>query len=190
MQRRSSTAEVPDASPPPPPVDSRARLQAMFDSHHNLVWRTLRRFGLDPEAAADVAQQAYLVAIERVADIWPGSERAFLLGTALRLARRHRRNAARTPLDGWIDERTGPPQHAESHAITLELLDRVLSQLDAGLVEVFVLFDIEGFSTKEIASALGVPDGTVASRLRRAREEFRAAARRLECVLHREEGGR
>lgn len=190
MQRRSSTAEVPDASPPPPPRDSRARLQGMFDSHHNLVWRTLRRFGLAPDAAADVAQQAYLVAVERIADIWPGSERAFLLGTALRLARKQRRNAARTSLDGGIEERTRQPEHAESHAMTLELLDRVLSQLDAGLVEVFVLFDIEGFSTKEIASALGLPDGTVASRLRRAREEFRAAARRLERVLHREEGGR
>ena len=66
----------------------------------------------------------------------------------------------------------------------------VLSQLDASLVEVFVLFDIEGFSTKEIASALELPGGTVASRLRRARDEFRAAAQRVERVMHREEGGR
>ena len=58
-----------------PPVDDRARLQAMFDSHHELVWRTLRRYGLDPEAAADVGQQAYVVAIERIVDIWQGSER-------------------------------------------------------------------------------------------------------------------
>ena len=57
MQRRSTAAEVPEASPPPPSLDSRARLQQMFDSHHNLVWRTLRRYGLDPEAA-DVGQQA------------------------------------------------------------------------------------------------------------------------------------
>jgi len=190
MQRRSTAAEVRDASPPPPAVDSRARLQQMFDSHHNLVWRTLRRYGLDPEAAADVGQQAYVVAIERIADIWPGSERAFLLGTALRLARKQRRTAARVPLESGIDERARQPGHAESQAITLELLDRVLGQLDASLVEVFVLFDVEGFSTKEIASALAVPEGTVASRLRRAREEFRAVTRRLECVLQREERGR
>ena len=177
-------------SPPPPPVDSHARLQQMFDSHHNMVWRTLRRYGLDPEAAADVGQQAYLVAVERIADIWPGSERAFLLGTALRLARKQRRNAARSPLDNRIDERARQPERAETQAMTLELLDRVLSQLDASLVEVFVLFDVEGFSTKEIASALAVPEGTVASRLRRAREEFRAVTRRLECVLQREERGR
>lgn len=190
MQRPATTAEVSTASPPPSLVDSRARLQRMFDNHRHLVFRTLRRYGLDPEAAADVGQQAFLIAVERISDIWPGSERAFLLGTALRVARKQRRTAARTPVDLRIEDLARQPERAESQAMTLELLDRVLSQLDTSLVEVFVLFDVEGFSTKEIASALAVPEGTVASRLRRAREEFRAAVRRIECVRHREEGGR
>lgn len=204
MQRAATAAAVAEAVAPTAPVhaplmspmsvDGRARLQTMFDSHHNLVWRTLRRYGLDAEAAADVGQQAYLVAVERIADIWPGSERAFLLGTALRLARKHRRTAARTALDGraeeCVDERVQRATSAESQAMTLELLDRVLGQLDASLVEVFVLFDVEGCSTREIAGALSIPEGTVASRLRRAREEFRAATRRLSLALDREEGGR
>lgn len=202
MQPRGSAAGVAEQALTVPrldaAVDSRARLQHMFDSHHNLVFRTLRRYGLDAEAAADVGQQAFLVAVERIADIWPGSERAFLLGSALRIAQRHRRNAARAPLpsgldaglDGGLDERARQPASAESQAMTLELLDRVLGQLDSTLVEVFVLFDVEGFSTKEIASALSLPEGTVASRLRRAREEFRAATRRLQLVLEREKGGR
>jgi RNA polymerase sigma-70 factor (ECF subfamily) len=191
MQRRENAAEVLDVPEPLlPPQANRERLQAMFNLHHQVVWRTLRRYGLDPEAAADVCQQAYLVAVEREGDIWPGSERAFLLGTALRLARKQRRSAARMQLENAIDERVRAPAGAESQAITLQLLDRVLAQLDASLVEVFVLFDIEGFSTKEIASAIGVPDGTVASRLRRAREAFRAATRRLELTSEREEGGR
>src|SRR5262245_24220208 len=134
MQRRSSAAKLADAVPSVPAVDGRARLQHMFDSHHNLVWRTLRRYGLDAEAAADVGQQAFLVAVERVDDIWPGSERAFLIGTALRLARKQRRNAARTSLAAGIDERAREPERAESQAMTLELLDHVLSQLDASLV--------------------------------------------------------
>lgn len=190
MQRRSATAQ--QSLPPPPAamVDDRARLQAMFDAHHNLVWRTLRRFGLDPDSAADVGQQAFVVALERIADIWPGSERAFLLGTALRIARNVRRKEIRLPLESEPGERAPQPSKAESQAMTLELLDRVLSQLDAGLVEVFVLFDVEGFSAPEIARALNVPVGTVASRLRRAREEFRAAAQRLERVIEREDRGR
>ena len=176
--------------PLPLPSDANARLQHMFDHHHALVWRMLRRYGLDGEAAADVGQQAFVVAVERVSDIWPGSERAFLLGTALRLARKHRRSEARATLDAAHDERTRQPVSAESAAMTLELLDRVLAQLDASLVEVFVLFDVEGCSTREIADALEIPAGTVASRLRRAREEFKAATRRLSLVQDREEGSR
>ena len=163
-----------------------ARLRAMFDAHHNLVWRTLRRFGLDAEAAADVGQQAFLVAVERVADIWPGSERAFLIGTALRLARSARRTAQRLDPQGQLDERVLETGHAESRAETLELLDQILSKMDPSLVEVFVLFDVEEFSTAEIARALDIPSGTVASRVRRAREEFRAITDRLERVLERE----
>jgi RNA polymerase sigma-70 factor (ECF subfamily) len=185
----TAIAETPAPSTSEPTVDGRARLREMFDRHHNLVWRTLRRYGLDAEAAADVGQQAFLVAVERITDIRFGSERAFLLGAALRLARKHRRNLARSPLGDGLHERTPQPARAESQAMTLELLDRVLCQLDASLVEVFVLFDVEGFSTREIAGALAIPEGTVASRLRRAREEFRAITRRLQLVLDREEGG-
>jgi RNA polymerase sigma-70 factor (ECF subfamily) len=168
--------------------NDRARLQAMFDAHHNVVWRTLRRYGLDGEAAADVGQQAFLVAVERIADIWPGSERAFLIGTALRLARSSRRSAAKLDPQGQLDERVLQRGVAESQAMTLQLLDRVLSKMDRGLVEIFVLFDVEGFSATEIARALDLPAGTVASRVRRAREEFRAATARLERVFERERG--
>ncbi len=44
---------------------------------------------------------------------------------------------------------------------------------------VFVLFELEELTVTEIARVLEVPIGTVSSRLRRARELFRAAALRL-----------
>jgi RNA polymerase sigma-70 factor (ECF subfamily) len=189
---------VPESLEPQPALEAqpdraasdRTRLQGMFDAHHNLVWRTLRRYGLDADAAADVGQQAFLVAVERIADIWPGSERAFLIGTAIRLARSSRRTARRLDPQGQLDERVFQPGQAESQAMTLQLLDRVLSKLDRSLVEVFVLFDVEGFSAAEIARALDLPPGTVASRVRRAREEFRAVTARLELVFEREKRGR
>jgi RNA polymerase sigma-70 factor (ECF subfamily) len=189
MLRRGAEDLTVKASPPLP-LDEHARLHAMFDAHHNLVWRTLRRYGLDPEAAADVAQQAYLVAVQRIADIWPGTERAFLMGTALRLARTAGRSAARLQLDDRLETQLKHSGHPEAHATTIQLLDRVLSQLDPTLVEVFVLFDVEGFSAPELAEALAIPVGTVASRVRRAREEFRAVTQRLSRVLEREGGGR
>ncbi|HET8935874.1 MAG TPA: sigma-70 family RNA polymerase sigma factor [Polyangiales bacterium] len=196
MLRRATSTTVPISEPEAPhgaplasgPEAQRARVRAMFEAHHQLVWRSLRRYGLDAEAAADITQQAFVVALERVADIWPGRERAFLIGTALRLARSAQRMTARYCLDTQLEERliqTAP--HPEKSATTLELLDRVLAQLDDGLVEVFVLFDIEGMSGPELAHALGIPTGTVASRVRRAREAFRAAAQRVELTRAREE---
>ena len=52
--------------------------------------------------------------------------------------------------------------------------DEVLDVMPIDLRTVFVLFELEGMSTVEIAPVLGIPVGTASSRLRRAREEFQA----------------
>lgn len=190
MDRRVSQAQTEGArSTEPQPQGRRERLEAMFETHHNVVWRTLRRYGLDPDAAADVGQQAFLVAIERVDDIWLGSERAFLIGTALRLARAAHRKTARGKLEEQIERHAATWESAEQRTAFLELVDIVLRSLEPTLLEVFILHDIEGFSAPEISQALEIPVGTVASRLRRAREEFRSLSRRLELVFKREVGG-
>src|SRR5262249_16348336 len=59
-----------------------------------------------------------------------------------------------------------------------ELLDRVLASLSWDLRTVFVMFEIEGLSSPEIADALGVSRGTVASRLRLARAAFQRGVQR------------
>jgi RNA polymerase sigma-70 factor (ECF subfamily) len=173
-----------------PPVADGVRLDGMFRAHHELVWRTLRRRGLAPDAAADVVQQAFVVAAERLDDIHLGSERAFLVGTALRLARSAWRGTQRMQLQEDMDIHPDlGPDIAEARS-AIDLLDLVLHKIDSTLVDVFVLFELEGFSSPEIAGMLDLPLGTVASRLRRAREAFRAAANRIELVLRREERGR
>jgi len=169
-----------------PATDEKAkkeRLERMFRAHHELVWRTLRRLGLGPEPAADATQQAFLIAAERLDDIRQGSERAFLFGTALRLARTAYRTGRRWQLEDDMDHRADAGSRVEElvdRRRAVEVADRVLAQMDPTLLTVFVLFEIEGLSTPEIAELVGVPLGTAASRLRRAREAFRAAASRLE----------
>jgi len=165
------------------------RLERMFRAHHELVWRTLRRLGLGPEPAADATQQAFLIAAERLDDIRQGSERAFLFGTALRLARTAYRTGRRWQLEDDMDHRADVGSRLEElvdRRRAVEVADRVLAQMDPTLLTVFVLFEIEGLSTPEIAELVGVPLGTAASRLRRAREAFRAAASRLERGVKRE----
>jgi DNA-directed RNA polymerase specialized sigma24 family protein len=56
------------------------RLERMFRTHRELIWRPLRRLGMSPDAAAGT-QQAFLVAMERLDHIRPGAERAFLSAT-------------------------------------------------------------------------------------------------------------
>jgi len=175
-----------------PATDEKAkkeRLERMFRAHHELVWRTLRRLGLGPEPAADATQQAFLIAAERLDDIRQGSERAFLFGTALRLARTAYRTGRRWQLEDDMDHRIDGGSRVEDlvdRRRAVEVADRVLAQMDPTLLTVFVLFEIEGLSTPEIAELVGVPLGTAASRLRRAREAFRAAAARLERGAKRE----
>jgi RNA polymerase sigma-70 factor (ECF subfamily) len=176
----------------PRPLDEaqrRSRLEKMFRAHHELVWRTLRRLGLGPEQAADAAQQAFLIAAERLGDIRAGSERAFLFGTAIRLARTAYRSGRRFQLEDDMDHRADAGSRVEElvdRRRAVELADRVLAQMEPSLLTVFVLFEIEGLSTPEIAELIGVPLGTAASRLRRAREAFRATAARMERTMRRE----
>jgi RNA polymerase sigma-70 factor, ECF subfamily len=165
------------------PALARERLESMFQAHHAFIWRFLRRQGLSPEASADLTQQTFLIAAERISDIRVGSERAFLFGTAMRLARAHARASRRVTLETDMDQRVSVAPPAEEQAAkkqTLELADRVLGELSPSLLTVFVLFELEGVPMREIATMLRVPRGTVASRLRRAREAFRAGVARYE----------
>lgn len=165
---------------------ARDRLERMFRDHHEFIWRLLRRLGLGPDVAADMTQQVYLVAAERLADIRPESERAFLFGTALRLSRTLLRRQRRCQLEDDMDlhqSQGSRPEELTEHHRAVALMDRILSKMDTDLVTVFVLFELEELSTAKIASLLQIPLGTVASRLRRAREAFKTHAVRTEQTL-------
>lgn len=182
--------DQPPDRPPEDPVRSPAasdRLARMFRTHHAVVWRMLRCRGLGPDAAADATQEVFLVAARRMADIAPDSERAFLIGTALRLARTSHRTTGRFQLEEDLEVPDGRSGDAADRGSALQLIGLALGRIDPTLVEVFVLFEIAGFSSVEIARLLGIPTGTAASRLRRAREAFRETARRIELMLRREE---
>ena len=155
----------------------RARLEGMVERDYRVIWRLLRRLGLPPNDADDAAQQVFLIAAERLDDIQPRSERAFVFGTALRLVQSFRRRTRRElPSDQGDDNLSGlpDPERLTEQRRALEALNRILATLPLELRSVFVLFELEAMTSPEIAELLGIPLGTVASRLRRAREQFRA----------------
>jgi RNA polymerase sigma-70 factor (ECF subfamily) len=153
-----------------------ARVESFVREHHAFVWRVLRRSGLSPADADDAAQRVFLVAVARLATIEARSERGFLYRTAARVASNARRSLRRRPDTPGLEDGEEPapvpaPDDLLDQRRARDLLDRVLSELSEDLRAAFVLFEIEGLRTPEIAEALGIPLGTVASRLRRARAE-------------------
>jgi len=164
----------------------RARLEGLFNEHHAVVWRALRRRGLTPDATADATQETFLVAARRLGDIRPGSERAFLIGTALRMAHSLGRKTIRWVLDADMDQHVSGGRDASAVGADAQLCNLVLSRVDPDLMEVLVLYEVEGLTSPEIAKLLEIPLGSVASRLRRAREQFREAATRVQRSVERE----
>jgi RNA polymerase sigma-70 factor (ECF subfamily) len=169
----------------PTEVD-RARLQRLFNAHHATVWRALRRRGLASDAAADATQETFLIAAERLDDIRPESERAFLISTAVQVAHTLGRKVGRWALDDDMDQHLSGARDAGDSRADAQLCDLVLSRVEPELAEIFVMYELEELTSPEIAALLGIPLGSVASRLRRAREQFRAVAARIERSLVKE----
>jgi RNA polymerase sigma-70 factor (ECF subfamily) len=176
---------VPAKRAAPAEVD-RVRLERLFNAHRATVWRALRRRGLASDAAADAMQETFLLVAERLGDIRPESERSFLMATALQVAHTLGRKVVRWELEEDMDLRLSGGRDASETRADAQLCDLVLSKVDPNLGEVFVLYELEGLTSPEIAELLGIPLGSVASRLRRAREQFRAAAERIEKSLRKE----
>jgi RNA polymerase sigma-70 factor (ECF subfamily) len=157
--------------------DSKARVARLVRREFSFIWRLLRRLGLSEHDADDGAQQVFLVAAKRIDSIKLGSERSFLFGTALRVASRLRKNQSKQPnvdvatLDNHHDPGPSPDEMADRRRAR-QVLDSILNEMHDDIRIVFVLYEIEELTMAEIASALSVPPGTVASRLRRAREIF------------------
>lgn len=154
---------------------TQAAIEAFVRQHHAFTWRCLRRLGLAPADADEAAQRVLIVATGRLDDIAPGAERAFLFRTAAHIAAKVRRSAGRRPETPYADA-------AEEVAADLPLADELLDQrrarrlLDLALADlpeelaaVIILFEVEGLTTSEVAAALDLRPGTVASRLKRAR---------------------
>jgi RNA polymerase sigma-70 factor (ECF subfamily) len=160
------------------------RIELLVREHFAFVWRVARRLGLAPADADDAVQRVMLIASERLNDIVAGSERAFLFRTTAHVTSKAHRARRRRPEDAREDcgeqPDQGPtPEELVEQRRAREELDQILGSLPGELQAAFVLFEIEGMSQAEVAHALGIAQGTVASRLRRAREEFtRIAIRR------------
>lgn len=188
-RREGNALTAPQALPSnAKPVPAKDALRTLFDAHYASIWRLLRRLGVPAPEVDDAAQEVFWVAARRVQDIQSGSEHAFLYGVALRVASNIHRAGRSVPprnseaLDALRCTQPSPEQLTEERR-ERALLDLALDQLPLELRVALVLFELEGLPVKDIADLEGIPVGTAASRLRRAREEFSLIAKRLRSQL-------
>ncbi|GAC1599499.1 MAG: RNA polymerase sigma factor [Polyangiales bacterium] len=160
---------------------------AIHAAHADFVWTTLQRFGVRDADLEDMLQEVFIV-VHRRLDSFDGTSRmtTWLFGIAMRVAAAHRRKA-HVRRERSVEEvpenvsETNPVENPEQATIRMEgraRLHHILEQMDLERRAVFVMFEIEELSCEEIAKTIGVPVGTVYSRLHKARKEFEAALSR------------
>lgn len=177
------------------PIGSTDPLARLFEEHASFVARSLRRLGVPERDVDDGLQEVFLVARAKLDAIEPGKERSFLFAIARRRASSRRRSlerASRRDVKALEGHESSEAPRSETRAEqdhARALLDHVLDALPRELRTVLVLHELEEIETPEIAALLGIPVGTVASRLRRAREKFELEAERVRARLATEDGG-
>jgi RNA polymerase sigma-70 factor (ECF subfamily) len=169
---------------------SAQRLEAIFDAHYDAIWRTVRRLGVPDAHADDAAQRVFVVAARRLHEIALGHEGRYLYGIAVRVASEIRRRdpgrrfvASGEEVLAMIPDDAAGPEESLLEDEARGALDDVLAAMPDDLREVLVLVELEGLTVAEIADTFGVPEGTAASRLRRAREAFTKSARRVRARI-------
>lgn len=148
------------------------------------VWRSAKRLGVREASLDDVVQEVFVIVHRRLAEFEGRSAlRTWLFGITLRVARDHRRSAARKNPEGSVDPdalRSTAPGPIESieKAEAVRLLHALLDEMDDERREIFVMAELEQLAMPEVAETLGINVNTAYARLRSARHLFETALAR------------
>lgn len=160
----------------------RLSAEELFREHAPFVARFVARLGIAHDDVDDLVQEVFLT-VHRRGGFQPdqASVTTWLADIAVRITSTRRRSKRRNRVVGdedvlraAISADLSPLAHAEIR-VELEKAERALDALDLDRRAIFVLYELEGESCEAIATGLGVPVGTVYSRLHAARKTFRAA---------------
>jgi RNA polymerase sigma-70 factor, ECF subfamily len=161
-----------------------ARFRALFEREFDYVWTSLRRLGVAARDLEDLAQEVFILVDRRLDDYDPSRPiRPWLFAFAFRCAsdwRRLARHRVEVLGDSWEGVAATPgADEALARAQDVELVLRALASIEIERRAVFILFELDQCSMKQIASSLRIPLFTGYSRLRTARAEFTAVVRRM-----------
>ncbi|MEN3001664.1 MAG: sigma-70 family RNA polymerase sigma factor [Armatimonadota bacterium] len=174
-----------------------ARAQAQDDTafdqivrlYADRIYNYVRRMVGNPQDAEDITQEVFLRAYQGLSQFdGRASFSTWLFRIATNLCIDHKRRQSRRVQTipyhhDETDEEEGDwefPDTAQPSAIEQlltkelqEVVERAIDALSPKLKTVLLLYDVEGLSYEQIAEALGIPMGTVKSRLFAAREQIR-----------------
>ncbi|HZL19303.1 MAG TPA: RNA polymerase sigma factor [Polyangia bacterium] len=177
LSRQSDAGAGADAAAPTEPVFDAGDFNSVYAAWYGDVTRWLRALGGPPADLDDLAQEVFIV-VHRRLHAFDGKN---LAGWLYRIAIRQLRDLRRlrwvknvfkrtVPLSTRIAA-TGPtPVMALETKQKQDLLDRLLTKLSGPLRETFILFEIEGYTSDQIAAFHGVSVNTVRARIHRSRK--------------------
>jgi len=160
----------------------------VHERHGEFVWRTLHRMGVRQPHVEDVYQEVFLVVHRRLGSFNGNSAiTTWLYEICFRVAGGYRRKAhfrREELMPDWsamesLSSQAPSPERQLATARQAKQLERILDTLPLEYRVVFVMFEIEGMTSEQIAESVGAPLGTVYSRLYRARKRFARALNRL-----------
>lgn len=147
----------------------REAMAELVSRHYAEVFRFCAKF-LGIDEAEDATQETFTIASTRIRKFRGESHvRTWLFGIALNMCRTViRKQANLLPLQAW--------QHTEDiqeGLIKAEAIRNAMKKLDLSHREVVILHELEGLTYAECAAIIGVPEGTVKSRLFHAFQKLR-----------------
>lgn len=168
--------------------DHAVAVAELYEAHFERVWRWLHAAGVRAADLEDAAQEVFVIAHRRYGD-FDGHAKVttWLFAISVRVAAGFRRKAhlRRESVTDDIESEVTSQERApgpDVHAMRREAETaawRILDGLDDEKRAVFVMYELEEMTLKEIAAQLECPLQTVYSRLTAAREHFRREAERL-----------
>ena len=196
---RTNPESVDDStSPPPDDPDERPSFGTLYRRYYRKVRASVRRFGVPERDVEDVTQSVFLAVYQSLPRFdWSRSPKPWLSTIAYRVARDHLRAGKNGKELLSVAEEFDPPDPASAEGEwgmgarrdMLGELDAVLQCLDEEDRELLLLCDVDELRQSDVAEALGLPLGTVATRLRRARRRFEEALHRRRVAEARRLGG-
>jgi RNA polymerase sigma-70 factor (ECF subfamily) len=151
------------------------RFSRLYEEHERQILRYALRRCNEPEDAADIVAETFLVAWRRLGDVPLGAEaRLWLYATARRVLANHHRGAKRrTRLADRLREElqrqfSSPPASGGDDVI------EALAEMGEADRELLMLIGMEGLTPREAARVLGIGTVTARTRLHRARRRLRA----------------